>query len=137
VELFRFTDRGGAVAFLADALRDLAQSEPLASVAILTPSRAHTLAYHDGLEHCDLPRLRLVADQDFEFAPGVEVTEVEQAKGLEFDYVVLTDVDAESYPERDEARRRLHVGVTRAVHQLWLTTVGTPSPLVAPLLDAS
>jgi len=134
VELFRFTDRGAAVAFLADALRDLAQAEPLASVAVLTPSRAHTLAYHDGLERCELPRLRLVASQDFTFAPGVEVTEVEQAKGLEFDYVVLTDADAEAYPERDEARRRLHVGATRAVHQLWLVCVGTPSGLVAPLV---
>jgi DNA helicase-2/ATP-dependent DNA helicase PcrA len=137
VELFRFTDRGAAVAFLADALRDLASHEPLASVAILTPSRAHTLAYFEGLERCELPRLRLVADQDFEFAPGVEVTEVEQAKGLEFDYVVLTDADAESYPESDEARRRLHVGATRAVHQLWLTSVGTPSALVTPLVPAS
>jgi len=137
VELFRFTDRGAAVAFLSDALRDLAHSEPLASVAILTPSRPHTLAYFDGLERCELPRLRLVADQDFEFAPGVEVTELEQAKGLEFDYVVLTDADAESYPETDEARRRLHVGATRAVHQLWLVTVGTPSPLIARLVESS
>ena len=137
VELFRFTDRGATVAFLADALRDLAQAEPLASVAILTPSRAHTLAYHDGLERCELPRLRLVADQDFEFAPGVEVTEVEQAKGLEFDYVVLTDTDTEAYPETNEARRRLHVGATRAVHQLWLTSIGTPSSLVTPLVSTS
>jgi hypothetical protein len=28
------------------------------------------------------------------------------------------------------ARRLLHVGATRAVHQLWLTSVGTPSPLL-------
>ena len=134
VELFRFTDRGAAVAFLADALRELSQSEPLASVAVLTPSRAHTLAYHEGLLRCELPRLRMVADQDFTFAPGVEVTEVEQAKGLEFDYVVLVDADAEAYPDADEARRRLHVGATRAVHQLWLTSIGTPSPLVSPLV---
>ena len=31
---------------------------------------------------------------------------------------------------RDTLRRRLHVGATRAVHQLWLTSVATPSPLV-------
>ena len=129
VEIFRFTDRGATVAFLADALRELAQAEPLASVALLTPSPAHTRAYYEGLLRCELPRLRIVAHQDFEFAPGIEVTEVEQAKGLEFDYVILTDVDAEAYPETDEARRRLHVGATRAVHQLWLTTVGTPSAL--------
>ena len=63
----------------------------------------------------------------------VEVTEIEQAKGLEFDYVVLVDVSAEHYPDLPEARRRLHVGATRAVHQLWLTSVGTPSALVRDL----
>jgi len=71
-----------------------------------------------------------VRNQDFTFSPGVEVTEIEQAKGLEFDYVVLVDVNAERYPETPSARRLLHVGATRAVHQLWLTCVGTPSPLV-------
>jgi DNA helicase-2/ATP-dependent DNA helicase PcrA len=133
VELFRFTDRGACVAFLGDALRDLARSEPLASVAVLTPSPELSAVYHEGLEQSDLPGLRRVAQQDFSFAPGVEVTEVLQAKGLEFDYVVLVDVSAEHYPDAPEARRRLHVGATRAVHQLWLTSVGTPSPLLSGL----
>jgi DNA helicase-2/ATP-dependent DNA helicase PcrA len=133
VELFRFTDRGACVAFLADALRELARSEPLASVAVLTPSPEMSAVYHEGLDKSDLPGLRRVAHQDFSFAPGVEVTETLQAKGLEFDYVVLVDVSAEHYPDAPEARRRLHVGATRAVHQLWLTSVGTPSPLLAGL----
>ena len=133
VELFRFTDRGACVAFLADALRDLARSEPLASVAVLTPSPEMSAVYCEGLEKSELPGLRRVAHQDFSFAPGVEVTEIEQAKGLEFDYVVLADVTAEHYPDAPESRRRLHVGATRAVHQLWLTSVGTPSPLLTGL----
>ena len=63
----------------------------------------------------------------------MEITEIEQAKGLEFDYVVLVDVSADHYADAPEARRRLHVGATRAVHQLWLTSVGTPSTLLAGL----
>jgi DNA helicase-2/ATP-dependent DNA helicase PcrA len=131
VELFRFTDRGACVAFLADALRELARNEPLASVALLTPSPEISALYHEGLSRGDLPALRRVERQDFTFAPGVEVTEIEQAKGLEFDYVVLLDVAPELYPDTPPARRLLHVGATRAVHQLWLTCVGTPSPIVA------
>ncbi len=133
VELFRFTDRGACVAFLSDALRELVRAEPLASVAVLTPSPEASALYHEGLEKGELPSLRRVAQQDFHFAPGVEVTEVEQAKGLEFDYVVLVDASADQYPDGAEARRRLHVGATRAVHQLWLTSVGTPSPLLGGL----
>ena len=51
-------------------------------------------------------------------------------KGLEFDYVIVLDVDAQSYPDTQAARRLLHVAATRAVHQLWMMSVGTPSPLV-------
>jgi len=130
VELFRFSDRGACVAFLTDALRELTRAEPLASVAVLTPSPAASVLYHRGLEQGDLPSLRRVEKQDFTFAPGVEVTEIEQARGLEFDYVIVVDANAESYPDTPESRRLLHVGATRTVHQLWLTSVGTPSPLV-------
>jgi DNA helicase-2/ATP-dependent DNA helicase PcrA len=137
VELFRFADRGQCVAFLVDALRELARREPRASVALLTPSRDLSRLYHRGLEDADLPRLRRVSEQDFSFLPGIEVTEVEQAKGLEFDYVVLLDATEERYPDAPEARRRLHVGATRAIHQLWLTAVGTPSPLLAGLAGAA
>jgi DNA helicase-2/ATP-dependent DNA helicase PcrA len=130
VETFRFTDRGACVAFLGEALRRLAREEPLASVAILTPDADLSDLYFAGLAAAELPRLRRVARQDFTFAPGIEVTEIEQAKGLEFDYVVLVDVGDEHYPDAPRARRLLHVGATRAIHQLWVTSVGTPSPLL-------
>jgi DNA helicase-2/ATP-dependent DNA helicase PcrA len=133
VELFRHTDHGACVTFLADALRELTRDEPLASVAILTPSSAVSAAYYEGLARGALSDLRRVEKQDFTFAPGVEISEIEQAKGLEFDYVILVDVCARSYPDTPAARRLLHVGATRAVHQLWLTSVGTPSPLVSEL----
>lgn len=126
VELFEYTDHGACVAALADALAELADSEPLASVALLTPSRALSNLYYEGLTACELPRLHQVTRQDFRFAPGVELTEVEQVKGLEFDYVVLVDVSEAHYGDDPKARRLLHVGATRAVHQLWVTSVGTP-----------
>ena len=64
------------------------------------------------------------------------MTEIEQAKGLEFDYVILVDVTGVNFPDLPAARRLLHVGATRAVHQLWLTAVGTPSSLVGSLREA-
>ena len=131
VELFRFTDHGASVAFLADALRQLARDEPLASVALLTPSAQLSQLYFEAFDRCELPRLQRVVDQDFSFEPGIEITEVEQVKGLEFDYVVLLDASAVHYPDTPSARRLLHVAATRAVHQLWLTTIGTPSPMLA------
>jgi len=135
VELFQFTDHGACVAFLADALKELIRDEPLASVAVLTTGSDLSAIYTRGLLKSEVPRLRQVLHQDFTFAPGVEVTEVDQVKGLEFDYVVLVEVSAERYPDTDASRRLLNVGATRAVHQLWLTTVGTASSLVREVMQ--
>ena len=136
VELFRFTDHGACVASLSDALKDLVAQEPLASVALLTPSKELARIYFNGLQTSEVPRLRIVENQNFTFAPGIEVTEVEQVKGLEFDYVVLVESSAGSYPDTAGSRRRLHVGATRAIHQLWLTSVGTPAAAVRVQLAA-
>lgn len=135
VELFQFGHRGESVAFLADALRDLRREQPMANVAVLTPSKESSRNYFEGLEQCEIPGIRHVVDQDFSFSAGVEVTEIEQVKGLEFDYVVLVDVDAGNYRNVPSARRLLHVGATRAIHQLWLLAVGPPSPIVASLIE--
>lgn len=136
VELHQFSDPGQAVGFLGRALRDLALREPMANVAVIARhlSQAHT--YYEGLKKSEIPRLDIIVDEDFSFSPGVEVTEVRQVKGLEFDYVILVEVNADSYPDSEEARHLLHVGATRAAHQLWLVTTGVPSPILPKwLLD--
>ncbi len=130
VECFEFTDAGACVAHLADALRALVGEEPLASIAVLTPSSAASALYAQGLLESEVPNLRRVVQQEFTFTPGVEVTEVAQAKGLEFDYVVLVEVNASEYSDTSAARRLLHVGATRAVHQLWVMSTGRSSPLL-------
>jgi DNA helicase-2/ATP-dependent DNA helicase PcrA len=136
VELFSFGDRGACVAFLGDVLHALYQTERLASVALLSPSPEISAAYYEALRRADLPGLRRVTDQEFTFKAGIEVTEVAQVKGLEFDYVVLLEVDAHHYPDTPAARRLLHVGATRAIHQLWVTSANRPSPLVRELETA-
>jgi DNA helicase-2/ATP-dependent DNA helicase PcrA len=130
VELFHYTDHGACIISLADALVNLASDEPMASVAVLTPTPALSDIYYEGLNRSDVPRLHQVTRQDFRFAPGIEVTEIAQVKGLEFDYVILVGVNAEHFDTSAKARRLLHVGATRAVHQLWIATTGAESPLL-------
>lgn len=130
VEVFSFPDHGACVDFVGQALRDLLWAEPLASVAVVAPTEASARMYHEGLERMEIPMLRLVTDQTFAFSPGVDVVDVAQVKGLEFDYVILVDASAASYPDRPHPRRLLHVAATRAIHQLWVTYVGTSSPML-------
>jgi DNA helicase-2/ATP-dependent DNA helicase PcrA len=134
VELFRFTDHGAVVVFLADVLQELLRDEPFANVAIVTPNVGLAETYERGLRAAEVPRVRRVTDEDFSFAPGVEVVDVQQVKGLEFDYVVLVEPSAGLFPETPSARRLLHVAATRAIHQLWVTCVGAPSPIVEAAL---
>jgi DNA helicase II / ATP-dependent DNA helicase PcrA len=129
VETFRFPGVGAAVAFLAEALRELSAREPRATIALLARHPEQADRYFDGLRRAEVPALRRVRAQEFAFRPGVEVTDVRQVKGLEFDYVVMLDVNASSYSRDDEARHLFHIGVTRAAYQLWLIVTGTPSPL--------
>jgi DNA helicase II / ATP-dependent DNA helicase PcrA len=103
---------------------------------VLTRNAAQADEAHAVLARGELPRLRRVRDQEFTFTPGVEVTDVVQTKGLEFDYVVLVGVDGESYPATESARHLLHVGLTRAIHQVWLVCWGRPSPLLPRELPA-
>lgn len=134
VELHEFGDLGEAVAFLSDALRNLMAREPTASCALIARHPETADAYFDGLRRAEVPALRRVRRDEFNFQPGVDVTDVAQVKGLEFDYVIMVDANEASYPAVNWARHLLHIGVTRAAHQLWLVSTGEPSPLVPTAL---
>ena len=136
VELFALGHAGDATAFLSEALRELGSDEPTASVAIVARFPEQADVYYQALVRAEVRGVRRVAEQDFSFKPGIDVTDVRQVKGLEFDYVVLVDVTDNSYPDDDEARHLLHIGATRAAHQLWILTGGRPSTLLPKeLLD--
>ena len=130
VESFAFASAGEAAEFLSHALKELVRLEPEASVALLARHPEQARVYYEALAHAEVPGIRLVADQDFSFTAGIDVTDVRQSKGLEFDIVILLEVSDASYPASDDARRLLHVAMTRAAHQLWVTHTGTPSPLL-------
>jgi DNA helicase-2/ATP-dependent DNA helicase PcrA len=134
VELFCLSEQGEAVAMLAEALRSLNLREPLASTALITRYPEQARLYARALAEAEVPGVKLVANQEFSFRAGIEVTDVTQVKGLEFDYVVLLDVTAANYPDTIESRHLLYIAATRAAHQLWLLSVGAPSPVLPAAL---
>jgi DNA helicase-2/ATP-dependent DNA helicase PcrA len=113
--------------------------EPRATVAVLARHPEQADRYFDGLQRAEVPALRRVRAQDFSFHPGIEVTDIRQVKGLEFDYVILVDANATTFGTDDESRHLFHIAATRAAHQLWLIVTASPSPLVPGelLVDAA
>ncbi|MGK5091919.1 3'-5' exonuclease [Deltaproteobacteria bacterium TL4] len=130
VQAFGFQTKGQMVATLANTLRSLVLREPHATVAVLTRYPSQASDVYDGLIRSDIPQLRRISDQEFPFTPGIDITDISQAKGLEFDYVVLVDVDRRTFGEDEDSRHFLYVGVTRAAHQLWIMYTDQPSPLL-------
>ena len=128
VGLHHFPDEAQAHLFIGEALRDLLEREPHASVAVIASGPDQARAFHRVV--ADQSWARLVLEGDFSFEPGVDVTDVDNVKGLEFDYVVIPDATARVYPAHDEARRRLHIAITRTSHQLWVVSSGVRSPLI-------
>lgn len=137
VESFHFAHTGDAVGFLAEALRSLSQNEPNASIAVISRFPEQADIYYQGFVNAEVPNVRRIVEQDFPFRAGIDVTDVRQVKGLEFDYVILVEVSTESYPADDESRHLLHIASTRAAHQLWITTTGSPSPLAPESMNES
>ncbi len=134
VESFGFGSAGEATEFLSHALVELMRAEPTASVALVARHPEQARLYYEALSEIEIPSLRIVADQDFPFTAGIDITDVRQTKGLEFDIVILLEVTDSSYPVSEDARRLLHVAMTRAAHQLWITYTGTPSALLPEAL---
>ena len=91
---------GEAVAFLADALRQLAArrtARQRGAAGALFGAQADL--YYDGLLRAEVPNVRRVRELDFTWEPGFDITDVRQTKGLEFDEVVLLETSASSYPD--------------------------------------
>ncbi len=130
VDVFRFKQRGAMIAFLAETLKDLSIREPLASVAVLTRTPETAEFIYEGLKLTDIVDYRIIREQEFSFTPGIDVTDITQTKGLEFDSVIIADADASTYGPDIRSRQLLYVGVTRASHQLWLLHCGNPSSLI-------
>jgi DNA helicase-2/ATP-dependent DNA helicase PcrA len=120
---------GHAAIFMTDVLTQLMVNEPHASVAVVAKDSTYAESVFHALSA--VPKLKLVLEGNFDFKPGVDVTDVTQVKGLEFDYVIVPDCSAGRYQDTPIDRRLLHVAATRAIHQLWVISVGAPSIILA------
>ncbi len=63
-------------------------------------------------------------------AGGAILISLAYAKGLEFDHVILPDVDAVSYPDNELSRHRLYTAISRATQAIAVVSPGEESPLL-------
>ncbi|MFD1887580.1 HelD family protein [Paenibacillus wenxiniae] len=95
------------------------QAKEFRTSAILTRTLHEARALHEQLTAAGL-ELHLIDGGKATYQGGHSILPVYLSKGLEFDAVLLTDVDAAHYADDPWDARLLYVGCTRALHELWL-----------------
>ena len=75
-------------------------------------------------EKLQIPDIHFLSNQSSAFVQGIVITSAHMAKGLEFDEVIIPQVDDKNYHSEID-RSMLYVAVTRAMHRLTLTYSGT------------
>jgi DNA helicase-2/ATP-dependent DNA helicase PcrA len=73
--------------------------------------------------------LTLIHPHTKDFVQGPVVISCYMAKGLEYDAVIVYDVNADSYASEFD-RRLLYISCTRALHELVIYYTGKPSPFL-------
>lgn len=114
---------------LEQELKDLLLREPQSQSAIICSSEDEARSLFEKLSSLG-GQIRLVLDANFSFKPGIDITVVENIRGLEFDYVVIPDATELNYTFNAYSRKRLHLAMTRAIHQLWILSTGNQSALI-------
>lgn len=87
---------------------------------------------HQLLQALDMSvAIALIDGDEGQVIHGINIMTVEQAKGLEFDAVIVWEASEENYPSGDDfAAKRLFVACTRALHRLFIVAEADLSTMV-------
>jgi DNA helicase IV len=123
--LHAFARETALLAWLGARLVAQTEAEPRASFGVIVRDARVARRIAEGLR-AHLP-VRLVWGGEFRFAPGVDVTTVDQVRGLEFDHVIVPDASARTYGADGASRRALYIAVTRGRKSVVLAWSGAVS----------
>jgi DNA helicase-2/ATP-dependent DNA helicase PcrA len=99
------------------------------TVALVTRTDEEAQRYHQVLAQAGI-QANLIDSKQQEYLGGISVVPVYLTKGLEFDAVLMVDVNRENYDDSPLSAKLLYVGCTRALHKLWIQYSGEASPLI-------
>ena len=101
------------------------QASTYKSLGIVCKTESQAREMADKLQ---IPDIHFLSNQSTAFVQGIVITSAHIAKGLEFDEVIIPQVDDKNYHSEID-RSMLYVAVTRAMHRLTLTYSRNKTPL--------
>ncbi len=103
------------------------QEKGYRTIGLICKSDKNAHIVYSGLK--DSIEVRLIKSESDSDLQGVFIIPLYLSKGLEFDAVLICDVDAQNY-YTEEDKKHLYIACTRALHRLNLFAMGEKSPLV-------
>lgn len=99
--------------------------------ALICKDKEHTKQTYEKLIEYEGYLERDIVDYTIsDYKTGLLILTVEDAKGLEFDTVIILDVNKDTYPDTELSTRLFYVAVTRALHRLVIIENKDKSPLL-------
>jgi DNA helicase-2/ATP-dependent DNA helicase PcrA len=121
---------------LAETVSDLLAQGGVNTVAVITRTAEEAAEAHAELTARGMSA-NLIHAGNLRYEGGLSVVPVYLAKGLEFDAVILADVDDRHYQASTRDAKLLYVASTRALHRLEVLFTGEPSRLLPRTETAS
>lgn len=126
-QILRFKNEEEEILAIADLISTFKKSE-YKSLGIICKTELQAKEIADKLK-VDADDVYFLSSQSSAFVQGIIFTSAHMAKGLEFDDVIVPQVDSANYRSEID-RSMLYVAVTRAMHRLTLTYSGKPSEFI-------
>lgn len=130
-----------AIIKLVKSILDL---EPSARIGVLSYANTAANSFESVLKEVNIKAEKIDKNGGNLYTPGVKLMTMHSAKGLEFDYVILTGIndrfpsfynvlDDEKEEHVNAIRRLLYVSMTRARNDLFIVYSGQPSQFIDEL----
>jgi DNA helicase-2/ATP-dependent DNA helicase PcrA len=116
------------VTAIIDAVHQI-RTEGVETVAVVGRTEIECIELHSELEEASLSAT-LIHSKQREYKGGISILPAYLSKGLEFDAVIIVDVDSTHYLQSAQDAKLLYVACTRALHRLCLMYSGQASPLI-------
>jgi len=109
------------------AIYDFEESKNASLGIILKTNKAAKTLYHILSKECEVS---LISPESTNFKNGVSITSIQMSKGLEFDEVIISGTNSDTY-RTEYDRSLLYIACTRAMHRLTLLYTRELSYLIA------
>ena len=100
------------------------------SLGIITKTNEDAKRLYDFLSADN--DVHLISPDSTRFVNGISITSIQMSKGLEFDEVIIPDVNSDKYSTEYD-RNLLYIACTRAMHRLTLLYTGEVSSLIGSI----